>query len=181
MSILPEHLIETLFIVALLGTMAAIAGPRALRRGGCGRLGALASLVGFTGSALLLVSAIASALMGRDLLAAVFAVGLYAMPAGLVLLGAAALRARLLPGWCEALLIAGFSVVAFVGGEVFKVMLLGAMSVLVGYALLSQSGRPATRARQASGDDGPPARKKTPAEGRPRHRLSDRRKDSVPR
>ena len=140
-----DYLIEVMFIVALLGTLGAIAGLHALHRDSYGRLGAAGSLTAFVGTALLLVATVATALAGREALSAVFLIGFLATLVGLVLLGAAVLHARILPSWCGILLIAGFplsailDVLANVGGE-----LLGVIWTLVGYALLS-NGRASAR------------------------------------
>lgn len=140
-----DYLIEVMFIVALLGTLGAIAGLHALHRDSYGRLGAAGSLTTFVGTALLLVATVATALAGREALSAVFLIGFLATLVGLVLLGAAVLHARILPSWCGILLIAGFplsailDVLANVGGE-----LLGVIWTLVGYALLS-NGRASAR------------------------------------
>jgi hypothetical protein len=98
-------------------------------------------LAAFIGHALMLVAATATALAGREALDALFPLGVLAALVGLVLLGAATLRARMLPRWCGVLLIAVLPLSA-----VFDVVTDGAGGIvlrivwaLVGYALLSNS------------------------------------------
>ena len=103
-----DYLIETLFVLGLAGTLVTIAGLCALQRGHYGRTGEAGSLTAFVGHALLLSAATATALAGREVLDAVFPLGVLAVLVGLVLLGAATLQARVLLRWCRVLLIAGF-------------------------------------------------------------------------
>ena len=137
-----DYLIEVLFVLALLGTLLAIAGLHVLHRERYGRLGAAGSLTAFVGHALLLVAAIATTLAGREALDMVFFLGSLAALVGLVLLGATTLRARVLPWWCGALLIAGLplSVVLDVTARGSGGILLGVVWALVGYALLATTG-----------------------------------------
>jgi hypothetical protein len=136
-----DYLIEVMFVVALLGTLGAIAGLHVLHQDRYGRLGVAGSLTAFVGTALLLVAAVVTALAGREAFGTVFLIGFLVTLVGLVLLGVAVLHARVLPSWCGVLLIAGFplsailDVLANVGGE-----LLGVVWTLVGYALLSNGG-----------------------------------------
>ena len=137
-----DYLIEVLFILALAGTLITIAGLHVLQRERYGRTGAAGSLTAFVGHALLLVAATATALAGREVLDAVFPLGVLAALVGLVLLGATTLRARVLPRWCGVLLIIGFPLtIVFdiaTGGAGGIVM--GVVWASVGYALLSSSG-----------------------------------------
>jgi hypothetical protein len=138
-----DYLIEVMFVVALLGTLVTITGLHGLHRDRYGGLGMAGFLTAFAGTALLLVAAVTTALAGREVLGAVFLMGFLATLVGLVLLGAAVLRAGVLPSWCGVLLLAGFplsmilDVLANVGGE-----LLGVVWTLVGYALLSNGEAP---------------------------------------
>ena len=102
-----DYLIEVLFVLALVGTLMAIAGLYILQRERYGRLGAAGSLTAFVGHALLLVVAAATTLAGREVFDMVFLLGSLAALVGLVLLGATTLRARVLPWWCGVLLIVG--------------------------------------------------------------------------
>jgi hypothetical protein len=92
-----DYLIEVLFVLALVGTLMAIAGVHVLQRERYGRLGAAGSWTAFVGHALLLVVAAATTLAGREVLDMVFLLGSLAALVGLVLLGATTLRARVLP------------------------------------------------------------------------------------
>lgn len=85
-------------MVALLDTLAVIAGLHALQRVRYGRLGTAGSLLAFAGHALMLVAATATALARREALDAVFPRGALAALVGSVLLGTATLR----PEYCRA-------------------------------------------------------------------------------
>ena len=137
-----DYFIEVLFILALVGTLMAIAGVHVLQRGRYGRLGAAGSLTAFVGHALLLVAAAATTIAGREALDMVFFLGSLAALVGLVLLGATTLRARVLPWWCGVLLIVGLplSVVLDVTARGSGGILLGMVWALVGYALLATGG-----------------------------------------
>jgi hypothetical protein len=136
-----DYLIEVMFVIALLGTLVAIASLHALQRERYGRLGAAGFLVAFAGHALMLVAATATALAGREALEPLFPLGILAALVGLVLLWTATLRARMLPRWCGVLLIAVLPLSAVLdlatGGA--GSIVLGIVWALVGYALLSNS------------------------------------------
>ena len=136
-----DYLIEILFVVGLLGTLAAIVGLHYLQRGRYGRTGVAGSLTAFIGYALLLVAATVTILAGKEALDAVFPIGSLAALVGVVLLGSASLRARVLPRWCGLVLIAGYPLTVFAdiatGGA--GGIVLGIVWGLVGYALLSNS------------------------------------------
>ena len=143
------YLIETLFVVALAGTLVAVVGLHALQSRRYGRLGAAGSLIAFVGYALLFVAAAATTLAGREVLDAVFPIGVLAILVGSILLGAMTLRARVLPWWCGVLLIVGFPLtvpldVAIRGA---RGNALGIVWALVGYALLSSGSAPAQPSR----------------------------------
>jgi hypothetical protein len=140
-----DYLIEVLFVLALVGTLMAIAGLHILQRGRYGHLGAAGSLTAFVGHALLLVAAAVTTLAGREALDMVFLLGSLAALVGLVLLGATTLRARVLPWWCGVLLIVGLplSVVLDVTARGSGGILLGMVWALVGYALWSARDMPA--------------------------------------
>jgi hypothetical protein len=137
-----DYFIEVLFVLALVGTLMAIAGLHVLQRERYGRLGAASSLTAFIGHALLLVAAAATTLAGREALDMVFFLGSLAALVGLVLLGATTLRARVLPWWCGVVLIVGLplSVVLDVTARGSGGILLGVVWALVGYALLAMGG-----------------------------------------
>jgi hypothetical protein len=137
-----DYLIEILFVVALAGTLVAVVSLHALQSGRYGRLGAAGSAITFIGYALLFVAAAATTLAGREVLDAVFPIGVLAILVGSILLGAMTLRARMLPWLCGVLLIVGFPLtvpldvaISGAGGIV-----LGIVWALVGYALLSRGG-----------------------------------------
>jgi hypothetical protein len=137
-----DYFIEVLFVLALVGTLMAIAGLHVLQRERYGRLGAAGSLTAFAAHAHLLVAAATTTLAGREALDIVFLLGSLAALVGLVLLGATTLRARVLPGWCGVLLIVGLplSVVLDVTARGSGGILLGMVWALVGYALLATTG-----------------------------------------
>jgi hypothetical protein len=151
---LPIVLPELVYvIVAQVGTVVGIAGLHGLQRGHYGpreELASFAYLAAFIGTALILVSAAALALVGQSAGQAAFLVslnvsfvGFLTALAGLMLLGAATLQARVLPRWCGVLLIAGIPVSLvplIVDGNPVGLILLGTIWVLVGYALL-RAGR----------------------------------------
>jgi hypothetical protein len=122
-----DYLIEVMFVIALLGTLVAIAGLHALQSERYGRLVAAGSLVAFAGHALMLVVATATVLAGGQALDALFPLGVLAALVGLVLLGTATLRARMLPRWCGVLLIAVLPLSA-----VFDVATGGAGGIVLG-------------------------------------------------
>jgi hypothetical protein len=137
-----DYLIEVLFVLALVGTLVAIAGLHVLQKERYGPLGAAGSLTAFVGHVLLLVAAAATTLAGREALGIVFLLGSLVALVGLTLLGAMTLRARVLPKWCGVLLIVGLPLTVFLdivmgggGGIVF-----GVVWALVGYALLATRG-----------------------------------------
>ena len=137
-----DYLVGT-SIVALLGTMAAIAGLHALQRESYGRLGVAGSLISFVGLAFRIAVIVLETLgtFGSIVVLAIFLnVGNLMPEVGLVLLGAATLRARMLPGWFGVLLIAGLPVAGVLSGVLGPTsggMALGIFWGLVGYVLLS--------------------------------------------
>lgn len=148
-----DYLIELLFVVAWLGTLATIVGLHVSQSGSYGQLGAAGSLTAAIGYALLFVISVVNVFAGGEVLVLgiVFLVGLLAALVGLVLLGAATLRARVLPSWCGVLLIAVLplamvvNVIANAGGIVQ-----GVVWALVGFALLSRGGAAAQQPMRVS-------------------------------
>lgn len=156
-SLLSGPLSAILLIVAVLGQMAGIGGLHALQRGRYGRLGTAGSLLALVGLALPLVAGIVASGLGLAgdtssvtaslVVALLFLLGLLALFVGLVLLGVATLRARVLPSWFGVLLIVGLIVVAVLVGVQLPpvgVVAYGVFWVLVGYVLLSSRATPVT-------------------------------------
>ena len=138
-----DYLIEVLFVLALVGTLVAIAGLHVLQKERYGRLGAAGSLTAFVGHVLLLVAAATTILTGREALDIIYLLGSLVALVGLTLLGAMTLRARVLPKWCGVLLIVGLPLTVFldiVTGGGAGGILLGVVWALVGYALLATRG-----------------------------------------
>ena len=139
-----DYLLQIVLLAAYAGTLVAILGLHALHSGSgrYGRLGAAGSLLTFTGYAIVLVVIMTSILEGgASLLTVRLAAGTTVL-IGSILLGAMVIRAQIIPWWCGVLLI-----IAFPLGDVSNAVLegsegvlLGILWVLIGYALLSQSG-----------------------------------------
>ena len=136
-----DYLIEVIFVVALAGTLVTIAGLHVLHGGRYGLPGAAGSSIAFVGYALLLVAAAATTLAGREVLDAVFPIGVLAILLGSILLGATTIRARVLPRWSGLLLIIGFpltvplDVITGGGGGLALAVVWG----MVGYVVWSRS------------------------------------------
>ena len=136
-----DYLIEVLLVAAFAGPLLAIGGLHALQSGRYGRLGAAGSSMAFVGYALIVVVTAVSALAGGQALHPVRLLAA-AVLIGSALLGAATLRARVLPWWCGVLLIVGFPL-----GDISNAMVAeGSESIVfgilwgsVGYALLLRS------------------------------------------
>jgi hypothetical protein len=133
-----------LLIVALLGEMAGIAGLHALQRGRYGRLGAAGALLAFVAIASQLVGIVGIELVGVTNSAGTLALALLvvlsapALFGGMVLLGVATLRARVLPSWFGVLLIAGlFVAVILLMADLMVIGMLayGVFWIVVGYML----------------------------------------------
>lgn len=145
-SSLPGPLSTGMFIVALLGQLAGIAGLHVLQRDRYGRLGAVGSSVFFVGIACWILLVVLPILFD-DLpvvLGAVLAVvGVLAPFIGIELLGAATLRTGMLPRWFGVLLVVGLPVAVLLGvvlGTPAGAVAFGVFWVLVGYVLLSSGG-----------------------------------------
>ncbi len=151
-----DYLIDAISIVASLGTLAAIVGLHALQRESYGRLGTAGSLVSFVGFAFRIVVVVLEALgtFGGVVVFVVFLnVGTLTPEVGLVLLGVATLRARVLPSWFGVLLIAGLPVTGVLSGilgATIGAITLGAFWVLVGYVLLSNGSAPVRQPSRVS-------------------------------
>jgi hypothetical protein len=132
---------ETLYLVALVGTLGGIVGLHARQTPSYRRLGTAGFLAAFTGTAILLVGLILSFLVGGVFVTAfldpVLGAGLWSVLVGFVLLGAATLRLKALPQWCGAALIICLPL-AITLGDYGGGIVLGVTWLVVGYALLSQ-------------------------------------------
>ena len=138
-----DYLVPIILLVAYLGTMVAIVGLHYLQSesGRYGRLGAAGSLIAFIGYAIVFVVATVSILEGGAALLTVRPAGAAAVLIGSILMGAMAIRTRMLPWWCGVLLIIAFPL-GDLSNEVLRGsegILLGMLWGLVGYALLSSS------------------------------------------
>ena len=144
------------FIIALVGQVVGIAGLHVLQSHRYGRLGTAGFGVAFIGFSIELVFVLAASLMGGGGsfgFGLVLALGVIATFVGLVLMGVATLRTRLLPSWFGVLLLVGLPVAALLavvlGGLAWWVAY-AIFWLLVGYVLLSSRSthvqRP-TRAR----------------------------------
>ena len=140
LSPLPSSLSTLMFILALLGQLAGIAGLHTLQREHYGRLGAAGSLISFAGFVVQLIAVLGIAVVSSIILALLFAMGVLIPFVGLVLLGVATLRTRVLPSWLGVLLIVGLPIVGVLVGLqeiLIAVIAYGVFWMLVGYALSS--------------------------------------------
>ncbi len=150
-------LASVMFFVAWLGQLAAMVGLHALQRERHGRLGAAGSLIALLGFALQVIFIIATTLLGDEFVSSLlgliifvvlFLAAVLAPLVGLMLLGVAILRQRVLPGWLGVLLVVGLPVAVLLGvvlGPLAWWIAYGVFWVLIGYVLLSSRGTPLTR------------------------------------
>jgi hypothetical protein len=137
-----DDLIGVVLVVALLLLAAGLAGLHALQKGSYGRLGAAGFYAAFV-AAFVEVAAFVARLSGTPL-ELLELLGILGLVVGLVLYGAATLRAGVLPRWCGAGLIAGLpawvvlALVFEVAGAVLGAVLFGLVWVALGYALRSR-------------------------------------------
>jgi hypothetical protein len=145
------YLLETILCIAAVGMLGGLAGLHASQAASYGQLGAVSFYAAFIGSALILISTAATILAGREVLNFLFALG-YLGTLGLVFLGVATLRARVLPQWCGVLLIvAVFGIpIYFALGDYGGAMLYGLVWLVLGYALWSHSGASAKQSSRMS-------------------------------
>lgn len=101
-------------------------------------MGTAGAVTTFAGHALLLAIAATTTLAGRETGDALFPAGVLAAFAGLVLMGIATLRARMLPWMYGALLIFGFPLSMVLSAANLGGVALGVVWLLVGYALWSR-------------------------------------------
>ncbi len=146
------YLLETMFCVASVGMLGGLVGLHARQVPSYGVLGATGFYAAFIGTALMLLSTVATVLVGREVLDWLFVLGFLGACVGLVLLGAATLRAGVLPRWCGVLLIvAVFGIpVYFALGDYGGAILYGLLWLALGYTLWSQSGTAAEGASRVS-------------------------------
>jgi hypothetical protein len=104
------YLLEVVIVAAFALTPVAIAGLHAAqsRSGRYRLLGAAGSLLTFVGYAIVLVIAHLISLAGGEPILSVRPVGGLLVLVGSILLGAMTIYARVLPWWCDVLLIFGF-------------------------------------------------------------------------
>ena len=141
-----NYLGSAIFSAAYLGVLGGLVGLHARQAGSYGRLGTAGFFLAFVGAALAFVGQATSAIFPEN--GALgwlfgdpgfgFLLGILLMSLGLVLLGVATLRARVLPRWCGVGLIAlvVFSALAAFGGF----LVVGLIWLALGYALWSQPG-----------------------------------------
>jgi hypothetical protein len=143
---LPNYLGTFVFSAAYLGVLGAFIGLRARQVDSYGNLGEAGFYLAFVGAALLMVAQASSAIFAENgtLLGWLlddpgygFMVAINLHLAGLVVLGVATLRARVLPRWCGLALI-GVVVVSIFGAIVsvgLAFVAVGLLWVAIGYAL----------------------------------------------
>ena len=133
-------LAETLYLVALVSTLAGIVGLHDRQTPSYGKLGASGFLAALTGIALLIVGLILSLLVGGAFGTAfvdpVMGAGLWSALMGFALLGAATLRLKALPRWCGVTLIICLPL-AIILGDYGGGIVLGVTWLAVSYALVS--------------------------------------------
>lgn len=151
----PASFLDVIFAAAWLSTVIPVVGLHAAQEGRDGLLGRAGTvmLVGGAVASCLGTTAIAAGAMSFAWLS--FPVGALLLLAGLVVLGLAILRARVLPRWCGAALILALPLTVVAGavlgvqsesgfGDYPGVIVVGLVWLAVGYALRSR-GTAATR------------------------------------
>ncbi len=149
-SLLPGGIGKVILSAALLGPVLGIASLHVLQSEHYGRRGAAGALVSFVGFALLFVGFLGFVLLNSTVFAILLVLGVLVPFIGLILLGIATIRARVLPTWFGVLLIVGYPVAAlfFVlfgmpgGGFDFTAtfVVLAIFWGSIGYMLLSKGG-----------------------------------------
>jgi hypothetical protein len=137
------YLLEILFSIALAGMLAGIVGFRARQAPNYGRLGTAGFFAAFVGVFFMLTSTVASLLAeSGDVLNWLFVLGFVGILVGFVLLGAATLRARVLPRWCGILLLVAVLgiPVYFALGSYGGAILYALVWLALGYGLWSERG-----------------------------------------
>jgi hypothetical protein len=136
------YLLEILFSIALAGMLAGIVGFRARQAPNYGRLGTAGFFAAFVGVFFMFASTVATILVGSEVLDWLFVLGLVGTLVGFALLGAATLRARVLPRWCGILLLVAVLgiPVYFALGSYGGAILYGLVWLALGYGLWSERG-----------------------------------------
>lgn len=154
--------LAVLLVVALLGHIAGVVGLHTLQRGSYGRLGTAGALIFLVGFVLLVIPFIAVRLVDVPVrlvdvssgpvssgpilaigLLVIMILGVSAPFIGMLLLGVATLRARVLPRWFGVLLMVGLFIVAILLRSemvLVGVLVYGAFWGVIGYVLLSSGG-----------------------------------------
>jgi hypothetical protein len=131
---------ETLYLVALAGTLGGVVGLHDRQTPSYGRLGTAGFFAAFTGTALLLVGLILTFLVGGDFQTAfldpILGAGLWSVLVGFVLLGAATLRLKALPRWCGSALSICLPL-AIILGDYGGGLVLGVTWFAISYVLVS--------------------------------------------
>jgi hypothetical protein len=137
-----DYLLEILFSIASVGMLVGIVGFHARQAAHYGRLGMAGFLAAFVGVFFLLASTVATILAGREVLDWLFILGFVGTLVGFVLLGAATLRAGVLPRWCGTLLIVSVLgiPVYFALGNYGGAILYGLVWLGLGYGLWLERG-----------------------------------------
>jgi hypothetical protein len=136
------YLLEILFSIALAGMLAGIVGFHARQAPNYGRLGTAGFFAAFVGVFFMFASTVATILVGSEVLDWLFVLGLVGTLVGFALLGAATLRARVLPRWCGILLLVAVLgiPVYFALGSYGGAILYGLVWLALGYGLWSERG-----------------------------------------
>ena len=164
-----DYFVQALLVVGLAGTLGAVAGLlgaslRSARGRGRGWGVAVGSSAALLGHALLLYGALTTAARGAGADPVPLAWGYPAALVGVVVLGTAALDARVLPRWCGLLLVLGYPLAALPWGSwAGEWMILGSVWAAVGYALLSGGGDPTRSVRPARVRDRSEKRRRPPS------------------
>ena len=147
-----DYLLEILFSIATLGMLAGIVGLHAREAPNYGRLGTAGFFAAFVGVFFLLASTVATILAGREVLDWLFILGFVGTLVGFVLLGAATLRAGVLPRWYGILLsVAVFGIpVYFALGDYGGAILYGLVWLGLGYGLWLERGASAEQTTRVS-------------------------------
>lgn len=147
----PAAYLDVIFGLAWLSTVLPVAGLHAVQEGRYGLLGRVGSVSLVVGAVAAFLGALAVAAGSASLGGALFIAGGLFLLAGLVGLGIASLRARVLPRWCGVALILALPLTALAGpltggllqaqsnsGDYPGVIVMGLLWLGLGYALWSR-------------------------------------------